>query len=48
MEPLTRIELEHRDFQRHGDGALEYREALASTRGWSWILNRYVAVACPR
>jgi uncharacterized protein YndB with AHSA1/START domain len=44
----TRVELEHRDFQRHGDGALEYRAALASTRGWSWILDRYVVVACPR
>jgi uncharacterized protein YndB with AHSA1/START domain len=44
----TRIELEHREFERHGRGAPEYRAALASSRGWTWILERYVAVACPR
>jgi uncharacterized protein YndB with AHSA1/START domain len=43
----THVVLEHRDFARHGSGAPEYRAALASPRGWSWILDRYVAVACP-
>ena len=44
----TRVLLEHRDFERHGGGAPEYCAALASPRGWSWILDRYVTAACPR
>jgi hypothetical protein len=43
----TRLFLEHRDFERHGEGAFEYREVLAAPRGWSWMLDRYLAVACP-
>jgi uncharacterized protein YndB with AHSA1/START domain len=43
----TRVMLEHRDFERHGTGAAEYCAALASPRGWSWILDRYNAAACP-
>ena len=39
----THIDLEHRDFERHGAGADQYREALASAKGWRWILDRYVA-----
>lgn len=37
----TRVELEHRGFERHGAGAAEYRDALGSERGWPWILSRY-------
>ncbi|MGO1074328.1 SRPBCC family protein [Inquilinus sp. CA228] len=34
----TRIELEHRDFERHGDGAGRLREGMASPGGWPLIL----------
>lgn len=43
----TRVKLEHRDLERHGDDAPEYRAALASPQGWSWILDRYRAAAPP-
>jgi uncharacterized protein YndB with AHSA1/START domain len=43
----TRVMLEHRDLERHGEDAPEYRAALASPRGWSWILGRYGAAAPP-
>jgi uncharacterized protein YndB with AHSA1/START domain len=42
---LTRITLEHRDFARHGAGAREYRDAMASPQGWPRILERYVSAA---
>lgn len=41
----TRVTMEHRDFDRHGEGAGEYREALASEQGWPYILARYAAAA---
>ncbi len=34
----TRLELEHRDFERHGDGAQRLRDGLASPQGWLLIL----------
>ncbi|MEU1752323.1 SRPBCC family protein [Micromonospora matsumotoense] len=37
----TRIELEHRHFDRHGEAAEGYREAL--TAGWHELLGRYLA-----
>ena len=37
----TRVELEHRCFSNHGDGAEEYRDALDSDIGWKYILNQY-------
>lgn len=37
----TRVELEHRDFERYGVHASAYREALASDEGWPLILERY-------
>lgn len=37
----TRVELVHRGFSRHGDGAAEYRDGLAAPEGWTYILNRY-------
>jgi uncharacterized protein YndB with AHSA1/START domain len=43
----TRIMLEHRDLERHGHGAAEYRAALASAEGWPWVLNRYAAAVPP-
>jgi uncharacterized protein YndB with AHSA1/START domain len=37
----SRVSLEHRAFDRHGEGAAEYRDAMASPRGWPYILARY-------
>ncbi|MGK9169838.1 SRPBCC family protein [Inquilinus limosus] len=34
----TRVELEHRDFERHGDGAGRLREGMDSPQGWPLIL----------
>lgn len=34
----TRIELEHRDFEKHGDGAERLREGMGSPQGWPLIL----------
>ena len=42
---LTRVVLDHRDFERHGDGAVDYRQALGSPEGWPWILERYASAA---
>jgi hypothetical protein len=39
------VTLEHRDFDHHGDGADDYRTALASEQGWPYILSRYAAAA---
>jgi uncharacterized protein YndB with AHSA1/START domain len=39
----THVTLEHRDFERHGDGAAEYRAALASPQGWPYIMQRFAA-----
>ena len=41
----TAVTLTHGEFERHGDGAAEYRDALASREGWPFILGRYVAAA---
>lgn len=40
-----RVQLEHREFGRHGAGADEYRKALASDQGWPFILEQYVNAA---
>lgn len=37
----TRVEVEHRHFDRHGSDAEGYREAL--TAGWHELLSRYAA-----
>jgi uncharacterized protein YndB with AHSA1/START domain len=39
----TRVELEHRAFDRHGDGAEAYRDGMASADGWPRILEAYAA-----
>ncbi len=41
----TRVTLEHRDFDSHGEEAEAYRRALASEQGWPYILSRYAAAA---
>jgi len=43
-ETSTRVTLEHRGFERHGEAGDAYRDALASERGWPYILGRYAAV----
>ena len=37
-----RVELEHRGFDRHGEGGDGYEAALASEQGWPFMLGRYV------
>ncbi|WP_104204007.1 SRPBCC family protein [Billgrantia saliphila] len=37
----TRLTIEHRDFRRHGEGAAEYRDGMASDWGWPFILERF-------
>jgi uncharacterized protein YndB with AHSA1/START domain len=40
----TRVELEHREFARHGeDGGAIWRAGMDSTEGWTKFLDRYVA-----
>ena len=41
----TRVELEHRAFDRHGRGAEAYRDGMDSPEGWTKIVERYVAAA---
>jgi uncharacterized protein YndB with AHSA1/START domain len=37
----TRVELEHRDLARHGEGAARLREGMASPQGWPLILASF-------
>jgi uncharacterized protein YndB with AHSA1/START domain len=37
----TRVEVVHRGFERHGDGAEDYAAAMASPQGWEFILGRF-------
>jgi uncharacterized protein YndB with AHSA1/START domain len=39
----TRVALEHRAFERHGDEGGAYREGMASDQGWPELLRRYAA-----
>ena len=39
----TRIELEHRGFERHGRAGARYRDGMASSRGWPLLLDRFRA-----
>jgi uncharacterized protein YndB with AHSA1/START domain len=41
----TEVILEHREFERHGAGAEDYRAAMASPQGWPHILRRFAAAA---
>jgi uncharacterized protein YndB with AHSA1/START domain len=38
----TRVELEHRNLDRHGDGWEGLREGVAGDEGWPLYLQRYV------
>lgn len=39
----TRVDVEHRHFERHGDSAHAVREAVASRGGWGRCLAEYAA-----
>jgi uncharacterized protein YndB with AHSA1/START domain len=40
----TRVELEHRNFERHGDGWEGVRDGVGSPEGWPVYLDRYAAL----
>jgi uncharacterized protein YndB with AHSA1/START domain len=40
----TRVELEHRHFDRHGDGADSVRDGVSGPNGYDYCLGNYVAV----
>jgi uncharacterized protein YndB with AHSA1/START domain len=42
---VTRVDFEHRNFERHGPGAQSYRDALNAEDGWPLILDGYVRAA---
>ena len=39
----TRVDLEHRNFERHGEGGPTMRKSIDSQGGWGTILGLYVA-----
>ena len=41
----TRVELEHRNLDRHGDGWEQMRDAVGSDGGWPSGLRRYAETA---
>lgn len=44
-EATSRLLFEHRALERHGANAEDYRAALDSDEGWSYILGRYLLAA---
>jgi uncharacterized protein YndB with AHSA1/START domain len=40
----TRVELEHRHLERHGDGWESVRDGVSSPEGWPLYLERYVGL----
>lgn len=40
----TRVELEHRHLDRHGDGWQSLRDGVADEQGWPLYLERYAAL----
>lgn len=43
-QPTTRVEIDHRAFERHGnEGGAIWREAMDSEEGWPKFLGRYAA-----
>jgi len=44
----TRVDLEHRGWERLGAVGAEARESYGSENGWTMVVERYVAAASPR
>jgi uncharacterized protein YndB with AHSA1/START domain len=42
-ESGTRVQLAHRHFSRHGEGAEAYEAAMNSPQGWPLLLERFAA-----
>ena len=38
---MTNVKFEHRNFEKHGEGAEEYRNMMNGEQGWNYILNAY-------
>jgi uncharacterized protein YndB with AHSA1/START domain len=43
-EDRTRVEIEHRHLDRHGDGWTGVRDGVSTGEGWPLYLNRYAEV----
>jgi uncharacterized protein YndB with AHSA1/START domain len=41
----TRVAVEHRGWERHGDGAREYRDGFEQAGAWPYALERFAAAA---
>jgi uncharacterized protein YndB with AHSA1/START domain len=41
----TRVEVDHRAWERHGDEAREYRDGLEAAGAWPYALERFAAAA---
>jgi uncharacterized protein YndB with AHSA1/START domain len=44
-ESGTRVQLAHRHFSRHGEGAEGYEAAMSSPQGWPYLLERFAAAS---
>ncbi len=45
LDGATRVDLEHRYFERHGDGWRQMRDQIDAPGGWSGILQMFAAKA---
>jgi uncharacterized protein YndB with AHSA1/START domain len=45
QDGATLVEVEHRAWERHGDGAQEYRDGFEQTGAWPYALERFAAAA---
>ena len=45
QDGATRVDVEHRAWERHGDGAREYRDGFEQSGAWPYALERFAAAA---